>query len=201
VCYGNKLLAQRASIKSGVDSSRSSQYRIEEEISKRFRHAAPRPVLHFATIRLDVVGVAVSVGGGCGRDQPRTRPRRPATTRRTATVATRRPDLRRDCRRRQPEGIRPPPAPPRTAGGAQPRDRLAHQVQRLRTTPNTMPGGRRYAIPSISSATANRPAATTSQRRTIDIRSPSDWVSQEYWPGGTIPRLARSPERLERLIP
>jgi pimeloyl-ACP methyl ester carboxylesterase len=32
---------------------------------------------------------------------------------------------------------------PSTAGGAQPRDRLAHQVHRPRTTPNTMPGDRR----------------------------------------------------------
>src|SRR5829696_8742845 len=66
-------------------------------------------LLHLATITLDVLAMAVS-GGGCGRDQPRTRPRRPATRRRTAPAATRRPDLRRDCRRRQPEGIRPWPA-------------------------------------------------------------------------------------------
>src|SRR5215217_3636754 len=66
-------------------------------------------LLHLATITLDVLAIAVS-GGGCGRDQPRTRPRRPATRRRTAPAATRRPDLRRDCRRRQLEGIRPWPA-------------------------------------------------------------------------------------------
>src|SRR5215211_2150691 len=48
-------------------------------------------------------------------------------------------------------------------------------------------------IPSISSATANRPAATTSQRRTIAIRSPSVRDGPGVLPGGTIPRLAHPP--------